>query len=206
MPVDLSRVLALVFDNDGTLVDSGRANFAAWRTAAADQGVVLGAGWYAERTGLSGELLLDALEAAEGRSLRREAMVAGHARAYAEGLGALTERGDVAEIARAQHARRPLAVCSGARREQVEAGLRRLGLRELFAVVVCAEDAGRPKPAPDLYLAAARGLGVPPAGCLAFEDTDEGLASARAAGMQVVDVTAPELAAVTAQLMADAAG
>ncbi len=197
----LAPVLALIFDNDGTLVDSQKANFAGWRAAAAEQDVALEAEWYGARTGLSAEGLLDDLDAATGRALPREAMVAVHARTYAEGLAALTQRGDVTAIARDQHGRRPLAVCSGARRPLVVAGLQQLGLLALFDAVVCEEDAERPKPAPDLYLVAAQRLGVACGACLAFEDTAEGLASARAAGMQVVDVTLPDdLAGVAARL------
>jgi HAD superfamily hydrolase (TIGR01509 family) len=200
VPLELARVAALVFDNDGTLVDSAGANLAAWQAAAAAQDVAFEADWYATRTGLSGELLLDDLGALAGRELPRATMVAAHAEAYAGALGALRERPDVAAIARSAHGRWPLAVCSGARRAQVEPGLERVGLLALFAVVVCAEDAARPKPAPDLYLAAAERLGAAPDACLAFEDTAEGLASARAAGMQAVDVTTPELAATAAAL------
>ncbi len=199
-PVDTARVAALVFDNDGTLVDSEPVNLLAWQAAAHEYGVAIDAGWYATRTGLSAELLLDDLDALTGRALPRDAMSAAHAVAYAGALGALAPRADVAAVAVAQHGRRPLAVCSGARRAQVEAGLRRVGLLALFDAVVCAEDAARPKPAPDLYLATAERLRVAPAACLAFEDTEQGLASARDAGMQAIDVTGSELAAVAARL------
>ncbi len=61
-------------------------------------------------------------------------------------------------------------------------------LRDLFAVVVAIEDVMRGKPAPDLFLEAARRLGVPPGKCVAYEDSEEGLAAVRSAGMRVVDV------------------
>lgn len=204
MPVDLTRVAALIFDNDGTLVDSQHVNFLAWQAAAAPHGVALETDWYGARTGLSAGPLLEEMELLRGALLPREAMVAAHADAYAAGLSALRERADVAAIARAEHGRRPLAVCSGARRSQVEPGLRRVGLLDLFDAVVCAEDAERPKPAPDLYLEAARRLGVEPAACLALEDTAEGLAAALAAGMQAVDVTGAGFGEVAAALRAGA--
>ncbi|MEV4872808.1 HAD-IA family hydrolase [Streptomyces syringium] len=62
------------------------------------------------------------------------------------------------------------------------------GLEGLFDVVVTREDVARGKPAPDLFTEAARRLGVRPARCLVVEDADEGLAAARAAGMDAVDV------------------
>jgi pseudouridine-5'-monophosphatase len=64
-----------------------------------------------------------------------------------------------------------------------------------FDAVVCGDDArvGRPKPAPDIFLAAARDLGTPPADCLVFEDSPFGVAGARAAGMQVVALPDPAM-------------
>jgi HAD superfamily hydrolase (TIGR01509 family) len=56
--------------------------------------------------------------------------------------------------------------------------------------VVTAEDTSRHKPEPDVFLEAARRLGVPPAGCIVYEDTDLGLEAARRAGMRFVDVRA----------------
>jgi beta-phosphoglucomutase-like phosphatase (HAD superfamily) len=59
---------------------------------------------------------------------------------------------------------------------------------ELFSTVVCAGNGLAPKPAPDVYLAACRGLDRPPETCVAFEDSPTGAAAARAAGLRVVGV------------------
>jgi len=61
-------------------------------------------------------------------------------------------------------------------------------LRHLFGAVVTSEDVTRQKPAPDIFLEAARGLGVAPGACLAYEDAELGLQAIRAAGMEAVDV------------------
>ena len=63
-----------------------------------------------------------------------------------------------------------------------------VGLAELFETVVGSGDVARHKPAPDVYLEAAQRLGVDPGRCIAFDDADGGLESARRAGMAVVDV------------------
>ena len=63
-----------------------------------------------------------------------------------------------------------------------------LGIRHLFQAVVTSEDVTRQKPAPDIFLEAARRLGVAPEFCRAYEDTDLGLQAIRAAGMEAVDV------------------
>jgi len=84
--------------------------------------------------------------------------------------------------------RLPIAVASNSPRSFVETALGSAGLDDLFTHVLAAEDVTRPKPAPDLYLAACRALGADPARSIAFEDSRTGLASARAAGMHVVGV------------------
>ena len=70
----------------------------------------------------------------------------------------------------------------------VERTLSQIGLREWFPVVVAAEDTARHKPEPDVFLEAARRMGVSPAQCTVYEDTDLGLEAARRAGMRGIDV------------------
>ena len=69
-----------------------------------------------------------------------------------------------------------------------EASLRAIGILELFDAVISSEDAGRPKPAPDVFLLAAERIAVAPGQCVAFEDADAGLRAAIAAGMHAVDI------------------
>jgi HAD superfamily hydrolase (TIGR01509 family) len=66
--------------------------------------------------------------------------------------------------------------------------LAKIGVLDWFTVVVTAEDTVRHKPEPDVFLEAARRLGVPPAECIVYEDTDLGLEAARRAGMRGVDI------------------
>ena len=87
-----------------------------------------------------------------------------------------------------------MAVASGGTRRIVTQMLHHLGIEQLFQAVVVSEDVARQKPAPDIYLEAARRLGVAPQNCRAYEDTDLGLDAIRAAGMEAVDVR-PLLAA-----------
>lgn len=83
----------------------------------------------------------------------------------------------------------PLAVCSNSARGELAAKLGALGLAPLFGGRVFSfEDVARPKPAPDLYLAAAAAVGVSPAECLVVEDSAPGVASGLAAGCRVVSL------------------
>lgn len=93
---------------------------------------------------------------------------------------------------RALHARAiPLAVTSSAVGAAIDAILRRLGLRELFALIVDGSDVTRGKPDPEPYLVTAQKLGVAPAHCIVFEDSHVGVVAAKRAGMYVIAIRNP---------------
>jgi HAD superfamily hydrolase (TIGR01509 family) len=83
-------------------------------------------------------------------------------------------------------ARFPLAVASSSNRPLIDAVLDVSGLKECFLATVSSEEVARGKPAPDVYLEAARRLGIVPELCAAIEDSHSGIRSARAAGMRVI--------------------
>jgi len=94
----------------------------------------------------------------------------------------------VVEVARENYGKIPLAVASGGVLPIIEAVLVHLGIRNLFETVVTSEAVKNQKPAPDIFLEAARRIGVAPEFCRAYEDTDLGVQAIRAAGMEAVDV------------------
>ena len=94
----------------------------------------------------------------------------------------------VVGVARENYGKIPLAVASGGTKSIIEQVLEHLGIRDLFQAIVTSEDIVNQKPAPDIFLEAARRLGVPPQFCRAYEDTDLGMRAIRAAGMEAVDV------------------
>lgn len=107
---------------------------------------------------------------------------------YAEGLPLID--GAVAAVERLAAAF-PLAVASSSNRPLIEAVLATAGIAERFAAVVSSEEVARGKPAPDVYLEAARRLGVDPRRCAAVEDSANGIHSAHAAGMRVLALPNP---------------
>jgi HAD superfamily hydrolase (TIGR01509 family) len=88
-------------------------------------------------------------------------------------------------------ARWPLGLASSSNRELIDLVLALSGLAPFFHVTVSSEEVPRGKPAPDVYLEAARGLGVPPERCAAVEDSRNGIRSAKAAGMKVIAIPNP---------------
>jgi beta-phosphoglucomutase-like phosphatase (HAD superfamily) len=94
----------------------------------------------------------------------------------------------VVEIAKANHGKIPMAVASGGTEKVIGQVLDRLNIRHLFDAIVTSEMVKNQKPAPDIFLEAARRIGVEPKFCRAYEDTDLGMTAIRSAGMDAVDV------------------
>ncbi len=179
---------ALIFDCDGTLVDSAAAHHRALSETLAARGIALDDEWYLARTGTSIRELLAELRATGDHEFDPAAVMLDRERRYVELAEAVIEVEAVAEVARTYRSRIPLAVASGGTRAVVEPTLRNVGLLDLFDVVVTYDDVERGKPSPDLFLLAAERLGSPPRDCIVYEDTDEGVAAARRASMRVIDV------------------
>jgi HAD superfamily hydrolase (TIGR01509 family) len=96
------------------------------------------------------------------------------------------------EAVEALAARWPLGLASSSNRELIDLVLRVSGLERWFAATVSSEEVARGKPAPDVYLEAARRLDMPAERCAAVEDSENGILSAKAAGMRVVAIPNPQ--------------
>lgn len=179
---------ALVFDFDGTLADTMPVHYRVWRELARRHGFHLPEARFYAFGGVPTRDIVRTLAREQGLRLDCAAIVREKEVGYLALLHEVRVIPAIARIARAHYGRLPIAVASGGSRRVIERVLDHLHLRTLFAAVVTHEDAARQKPAPDIFLEAARRLGVPPSRCRAYEDTDLGLAAIRAAGMEAVDV------------------
>ena len=94
----------------------------------------------------------------------------------------------VVGVVREHYGKIPMAVASGGTKKIISQVLEHLGILKLFDAIVTSEDVTRQKPAPDIFLEAARRIGVPPKYCRAYEDTHLGLQAIKSAGMEAVDV------------------
>ena len=187
------NIRGAIFDCDGLLADTETPDYEAWRTIYADHGLTLDVTDWAQNIGVAkGHDARDwhgPLAAVAGRGYDREAVHArrrAHYHAAIEVLRPMPGVLALLDALRAEHV--PCAVASNSERAWVDRVLGITGLTPHFSAIATADEVAAPKPAPDVYLLAAERLGVPPALCVAFEDSPRGLAAARAAGMISVAV------------------
>lgn len=187
------KISGAIFDCDGLLADTETPDFEAWRTIYDAHGLTLDVRDWAQLIGVAkGHELADwhaALAKVVGETYDRDAVQAQRVAHYRAAIEALTPMpGVLALLGALEEADIPCAVASNSERTWVERVLAITGLAGRFAVVATADEVANPKPAPDVYLLAARRLNVLPQECAAFEDSPRGLASAHAAGMVTVAV------------------
>ncbi len=177
---------AIVFDFNGTLSDDEPLLYAVYAELFAEHGRPLTEEAYFEE--LAGnteeEIILRWLGRVDEEIVR--ARIDRYVERARDG-STVTE--DVRAAVRLAAGRVPVGIVSAATREEIDAVLDAAGLSELFAIVVSSEDVTRGKPDPQPYEVAAERLGLPAADVIAFEDTEAGVASAKAAGLHVVGVT-----------------
>jgi beta-phosphoglucomutase family hydrolase len=184
----MDSIRGIIFDCDGTLADTMPSHYEAWITVlhryklemSEDRFYALG-GWPTQRVA---ELLIaESRRAIDVEQLAREKEDLFH-----RSLHRVRPIDPVVEVVRYNRGKLPLAVATGAARPVCEKILEQIGLPGWFDTIVSAEDVERHKPAPDIFLEAARRLNIEPAHCRVYEDTDPGIEAARRAGMEAIDV------------------
>jgi len=182
--------LGLIFDCDGTLADTMPLHWRAWQQVAGRHGVHFTEERFYALGGVPSRHILAMLRDEQRLSIDPLAVAKEKENAYLELLHHVGPIEQVVAIAHEHHGKLPMAVASGGTRHVINEVLVHLDIRQLFHAVVTSEDIVHQKPAPDIFLEAARLIGVAPQHCRAYEDTDLGMTAIRAAGMEAVDVRA----------------
>jgi HAD superfamily hydrolase (TIGR01509 family) len=185
------RSVAVVFDNDGLLLDTEEAWTRAEETLFARRDRLFTIEHKRSLIGSARAAAAAKLEAMLERDGEGEALMDElHELVMEEALAGVEPRPGALELLeRLGRAGVPVAVASNSQREFVERTLGGAGLLDgRFVTVVSVEDVAHPKPAPDIYLEACRRLGAEPGECVALEDSATGVAAAAAAGMYVIGV------------------
>ena len=183
---------AVVFDLDGVLLDSEQV----WDEVREQLVKERGGRWrdqaHTEMMGMSSvewsRYMHDELGVSDPPEEISKEVVRRLAEVYRERLPLID---DAVEAVERLAAHWPLGLASSSNRELIDLVLELSGLARFFHVTVSSEEVQRGKPAPDVYLEAARGLSVPPENCAAVEDSRNGIRAAKAAGMRVIAIPNP---------------
>src|SRR6266850_4524378 len=184
---------ALVFDFDGLILETETPAFQAWDEIFREHGVELSVERWSDIIGRDSRFDVHGhLEELTGRAHDRDATKAKRNARRDELVNAEKILAGVVELFReAKSEGLKVAVASSSSREWVCGHLQRLSFMEGWDAIVCRADVEHAKPAPDLYLRAVQTMGVAPREAIALEDSPNGIASAKAAGLRVVAVPNP---------------
>ena len=179
---------AILFDCDGTLVDTMPVHREVWHQLLLRYDFVITDEWWEEWANLPllpmVQMAIPGATSDLADELNVEAM-----EMYNELLHKLEPLEHVIDVARAYHGKLPLAVVTGGYRDVVVPTLDVAGITHLFDWIVTADEVIHSKPAPDLYTLAMSRLGVAPEHCLVYEDSEIGMTSARGARAgRIVDI------------------
>ncbi|TAE76698.1 MAG: HAD family phosphatase [Verrucomicrobia bacterium] len=184
---------AVIFDCDGTLVNSMPYHFEAWCEALSLHGA---ANIFKEDVfyAMGGRPTKDiVVEINDEYNLKLDPAAVAFAKreAFLRKLGQLELIDEVAAFAESLRGKVPMAIATGGTRLVIEKTLQAVGVSDLFDEVVTADDVVLGKPAPDIFLKAAALLGVSPERCLVLEDAPAGVMAGQLAGMTVISIPAP---------------
>ncbi len=195
----MSRTQALIFDFDGVLADTEALHCTALQTTMGEAGLAFSrADYYQRYLGLTDRDCVVTIHQRAGIAVsgsQVDALVARKREHFAALLDGAGLYAGVADTLRQLAARFPLAVASGAFRNEIQHVLQRAAVWGLFSAVIGVEDAAAGKPAPDPFLAALRAINtckrlhLTPADCLVIEDSPRGIIAAHAAGMRCVAIS-----------------
>ena len=181
-------IKGLIFDCDGTLADTMPLHWRAWSEITSRHGIHFPEDRFYSLGGVPSHDILQMLREEQRLEIDAIAVAKEKEIAYLDLMHQVGPIHEVVNVAREHHGKLPMAVASGGTKPIIEKVLIHLGIREYFDAVVTCEDVVKQKPAPDIFLEAARRIGIDAKFCRAYEDTDLGMTAIRSAGMHAIDV------------------
>jgi HAD superfamily hydrolase (TIGR01509 family) len=182
-------IKGLIFDCDGTLVDSMPLHMKAWQHAITQAGGEWNYDFIFSKKGMQGKDILALYNKSFGTNLDVEHTVHIKQEYFHKYCAEMKPIDTVVDIVHRYASQLPIAIASGGSRENVLLSLELTGIKEYFAVIITADDKNvQPKPSPEIFLEAARRIHINPQLCQVFEDGDIGLEAAHSAGMLATDI------------------
>jgi HAD superfamily hydrolase (TIGR01509 family) len=187
---------AIILDFDGTILDTETPEVRAWQRIFRSHGAEFPDEYWMHAIGRGADQIdktpIDLLEELADFAPDRAEVLRTYDRLRMSDILASEVRPGIRELIQAAaEARIPLAVASSSHHFWVDRHLQRLELLSALDCVVCADDVPRAKPFPDLYVEACRRLNAPPELCVAIEDSPNGIAAAKSAGLKCVAIPNP---------------
>lgn len=179
---------ALIFDMDGTLVDSMPLHLDAWEITSAEFGLPFDRAQLNEYGGIPTRKIVTMLAEQHGLAIDVEAFARRKIALYLAQIDRVSVFPAMWELVKRCHGKVPMGIGTGSSREHATHILRNTGLDAFIPVLVSADDVVNHKPHPDTFLKVAEQLGANPANCLVFEDTRIGIQAGKAAGMTTLQV------------------
>jgi len=179
---------ALIFDLDGTLSDSLPVHIASWHTVcnrlncSFDEQIII------EMTGAPTISFAERIKREQNLEISAEEIVRMKQQEFWRNINLIKPHAAVIDLMRVAHGKMPMAVGTGASRTSAIMQLKELGIDELFAIIVTADDVENHKPEPETFLKCAEMMNVEPRFCQVFEDGELGMQAAKTAGMLLTDV------------------
>jgi beta-phosphoglucomutase family hydrolase len=180
---------ALIFDLDGTLLDSMPIHYEAWKEICRDRlNYDFTEEFFYNHAGVSSEKIFEEIKDRIGKDFDPHQYAKDKEAFYETKLHKLTLVQPVFDIVLQYHGKLPMSIGTGSPREGSWKAIRTMGLDKYFDILVSKEDVIHPKPAPDTFLRCAEIMQVNPSTCQVFEDGDPGLKAAQSAGMIATDI------------------
>lgn len=202
--MNTTTIRAVIFDMDGTLLDSERLSHKAWDAAAREVGECVTREVFLKMVGHRSVDCMRILQSEVGRPLPFETIIASarehYARLVSSGVPLMPGVEEIFAFARERAWK--IGIATSTRRESAQAKLEHAGLWQFVDTATCGDEVTTGKPDPEIYRVTAEKLGVPPENCLAVEDSPTGFRSAFSAGCQSVLV--PDLVEPTPEARRDA--
>jgi len=182
-------IKGLIFDCDGTLVDSMPLHMKAWEHAITQAGGEWNYDFVDSKKGMPGKDILALYNKHFNAHLDMEHTARLKHEYFHKHFEEMKPIDAVVDIVHRYESKLPMAIASGGSRENVLLSLKLIGIRQYFEVVITADDKDvQPKPSPEIFLEAARRINIAPQFCQVFEDGEMGLEAARKVGMLATDI------------------
>ncbi|NMB81155.1 MAG: HAD family phosphatase [Ignavibacteria bacterium] len=181
-------IRGLIFDCDGTLVDSMPLHIKAWEFAITDSGLNWDFEFFDSKKGMPSNEILELYSKHYNADINIDKVLKTKYDYFYKHRTEFKPIEHVVDIVFEYKDKLPMSVASGGSRKTVNVQLDDLGIRHLFKAIITADDNLKSKPAPDMFLEAARRMNVEPQFCQVFEDGEFGLEAARKAGMLATDI------------------